>query len=199
MRVRDKIAGRLPVRLSAIVFALVLMISASIAQNEHCYEELPNFHQVNAHLYRGAQPRPNGGIRKLTALGVKSIINLREEDNGTRAEEAEARAAGLKYYSVPMEGMGRPSDEQINRALAIINAPDNWPIYVHCKRGADRTGTVIAIYRISHDNWTVEHAIQEARQYGLSRFEPGMKHYIEDYAKHTASQAVSPVTKTDRH
>jgi tyrosine-protein phosphatase SIW14 len=183
MLVQNKFACGLRTRLSAIVFMLVLAASASVSQTEPRYEELPNFHQVNEHLYRGAQPRTDGGLRKLSALRIKTVLNLRREGANTRAEEQEARASGLKYYSVPMDGTGKPTDEQIKHALAIINAEANWPVFVHCKRGADRTGTVVAIYRISHDNWTTHDAIKEARRYGMSRFELGMKHYIEDYEK----------------
>ena len=42
-------------------------------KNESSYGELPNFHQVNARLYRGAQPR-EGGLQKLTSLGVNTIM-----------------------------------------------------------------------------------------------------------------------------
>jgi protein tyrosine/serine phosphatase len=183
MLVQKKRACGTFTRLSAILFMLLLAQSASVSQTGPLYEELPNFHQVNEHLYRGAQPRANGGLRKLSALGIKTVLNLREAGEKTRTEEQEARASGLKYYSVPMDGMSKPTDEQIKNALAIINAEENWPIFVHCKRGADRTGTVMAIYRISHDNWTSHDAIAEAKRYGMSRFELGMKHYIEDYEK----------------
>jgi len=183
MLVQNKFACGLLTRLSAIVFMLALAASASVSQTEPRYEELPNFHQVNEHLYRGAQPRADGGIRKLSELGIKTVLNLRREGDNTRAEEQDARASGLKYYSIPMEGMSKPTDEQIKNALAIINTEANWPVFVHCKRGADRTGTVVAIYRISHDNWTAHDAITEAKRYGMSRFELGMKHYIEDYEK----------------
>ena len=48
-----------------------------------------------------------------------------------------------------MPGLSRPSHEQVSRVMAIINAKENGPVFIHCKRGADRTGTVVAIYRIS--------------------------------------------------
>ena len=169
-------------RLSAIAFALLLSAQVAFAQSEPRYQELPNFHKVNEHLYRGGQPRA-GGVQRLKELGVKTIINLRGEDELTRAEQKEAQAAGLKYFNRPMPDLSRPSDEQIARVMAIIDAAENQPVFVHCKRGSDRTGTVIAIYRISHENWTAERAISEAKQHGLSWIEFGMKDYISDYYK----------------
>ncbi|HEY0003749.1 MAG TPA: tyrosine-protein phosphatase [Pyrinomonadaceae bacterium] len=177
-------AGRHPFgRLLALsLFVALLALSSSSAQTGRRDAELPNFHQVNEHLYRGAQPR-RGGIQKLKALGIKTIINLREPDESTRGEEVEARAAGLRYFSIPMEGFERPTDQQIDRALALINAMENWPVFVHCAHGKDRTGTVIACYRISHDGWTSAMAKAEAKHYGMSWVQVKMKDYIHDYYK----------------
>ena len=170
--------------LAAAIIAVVAL--SSVAQTEVRYEELPNFHRVNSQLYRGGQPK-TGGISKLAALGIKTIVNLRQTDDDTRAEARAADAAGLHYFNIPMPGTSKPTDEQMNRALAVINAPENQPVFVHCKRGSDRTGTVIACYRILKDGWTAHDAKQEAAHYGMWRTELGMKHYIEDfYARQVA-------------
>lgn len=166
-----------------IVGALLLLITAASAPARLSTDEaLPNFHKVNENLYRGAQPR-TGGIKRLKELGVKTIINLRGADEGTRAEEAEARASGLNYFNVPLPGLSRPSDEQVEKVLNLINDSQNWPVFVHCNHGRDRTGTIIACYRISHDGWKLDEAMKEAKRYGLSRIQVGMKDYIKDYAR----------------
>jgi tyrosine-protein phosphatase SIW14 len=172
-----------PDRLRIIPVVVLLLIAAAGAPSREPEKEiLPNFHQVNEHLYRGAQPLA-GGMKELASRGIKTIINLRGEDEGTRVEEAEAEAAGLRYFSVPLPGFGRPSDEQVEKVLAFIDDAKNWPVFVHCHHGEDRTGTIIAVYRISHDGWTVERAKKEAKHYGMSRFQFAMKDYIEDYAR----------------
>src|SRR5215210_9151900 len=84
-----------------------------------------------------------------------------------------------RYKELP--GLTRPSDKQIARVVEIIDAPENGPVFIHCKRGSDRTGTIIAVYRISHDKWTANQAMSEARNLGLSWVEFGMKDYISDY------------------
>jgi protein tyrosine/serine phosphatase len=122
-------------------------------------------------------------MKELAALQIKTVINLRGEDEDTLEEEMEARAAGLRYFSVPLPGFSRPRDEQVERVLALINDPQNWPVFVHCRHGEDRTGTIIAIYRITRDGWTYEQAKREAKRYGLSRFQFKMKDYIKDYAR----------------
>jgi tyrosine-protein phosphatase SIW14 len=175
-------------RLSASVVALALLVSISAAQTEVRYKELPNFRKVQDHLYRGGQPAA-GGLKRLAELGIKTVVNLRGEDDLTRAEEAEAKALGLRYYGVPMPGLSRPTDAQVKQVMAIIDDQENWPVFIHCKRGSDRTGTVIACYRIAKEKWTGERAITEARQYGMSWMEFGMRDYISDYARQTLDKA----------
>ena len=170
-------------RLRLISVAVVLFVAtAHVPSRASKGEVLPNFHKVNEQLYRGAQPLANG-MQQLAALSIATVINLRGEDERTRDEEAEAKAAGLRYFSVPLPGFGRPSDEQVNRVLAIINESQNWPVFVHCHHGEDRTGTIIAVYRISHDGWSAKQARKEAKHYGMSRFQFKMKDYINDYAR----------------
>ena len=65
--------------------------------------------------------------------------------------------------------------------LGIINDPENQPVFIHCHHGKDRTGTVVACYRISHDGWTAERAKYEAQRYGPGWVEIGMNHYIDKY------------------
>ena len=176
-----------PVKLlNSMGLSITLMLAASVvlsqarAEPTVIFEELPNFHQVNPKLYRGAQPKKNG-IKRLAQLGVKTIVNLREEDGLALSEEAEARAAGLRYFNVPLKRAGRPTDQQVEQALAILNTAGNQPVFVHCRLGADRTGLIIAVYRITHDGWTSERAKAEANHFGMHPWEMGMKGYIHDY------------------
>ncbi len=184
-------------RLSFVIAALCLMAqlaTISSAQDAHGkdeprYEGLPNFHQVNTTLYRGGQPG-EGGIQKLVALGVTTIINLRDDDDRAQAEGREAQAARLRYFNVPFGRLGRPTDEQVEQVLSLINSPESGVVFVHCAKGQDRTGTVIAIYRISHDGWTSEQAKQEANRYGMRFWQHGMKDFISDYYRdHAARRA----------
>jgi tyrosine-protein phosphatase SIW14 len=161
---------------------LAVVASAAVAQEraETQYDELPNFHEVNARLFRGGQPKP-GGLKRLAALGVKTVINLRGDDKLMLEEEREAKSLGMKFFNLPLSLGGRPSREQIARALALIDAPENRPVFVHCHKGADRTGVVVAAYRITHDHWTGEEAQREADRYGMGWWQHGKKDFISDY------------------
>lgn len=176
---------------------LVLAVSASQALQEPSYKELPNFHRVSDQLYRGAQPL-RGGMNKLSELGIKTVINLRGPDDRISGEQKETESAGLRYFNIPMPGFSAPSDEQVARAMAIINNPDNQPVLIHCKRGSDRTGTITAIYRISHDGWTADRAIAEARRNGMSWAEFGMRTYISNYYQQQLRSRNQPAAAANR-
>src|SRR5262245_20289649 len=159
---------------------------------ERTLAELPNFHKVDDHLYRGGQPG-RGGIAKLKALGIRTVINLRYEQKLLEAEGDEARRAGLGYFSVPMYGLVRPTDEQMARVLQLIETEQNWPVFVHCRRGSDRTGAVVACYRVSHAKWTAERAIREAYAYGMLWLERAKRTFVRDfYAKVLAEAKTAP-------
>ena len=181
--------------LGAVVCLAVLLASTGWAQQEARYQELPNFHKVSDQLYRGAQPQA-GGVKKLAELGVKTIINLRGEDEISRDEQKEAEAAGLRYFSISMPGLSAPSDEQVARAMSIIDNSENQPVFIHCKRGSDRTGTIVAVYRISHHNWTGDRAMAEAKAHGMSWTEFGMKSYIANYYKQARVRQNQPDSAT---
>lgn len=179
-----KTKGRWPGLLTGMLLLLTLLAPAASTQglraDEPRYAELPNFRRVNERLYRGAQPR-KGGIGRLASLGVNTIINLRDDARRAASEERGARAAGLRYYNVPLKRLGRPTDSQIERLLSLIEAPENGVVFLHCEYGADRTGTVVAVYRISRDGWTGREAIREAKRYGMKFWQRGMRDYISDY------------------
>jgi protein tyrosine/serine phosphatase len=150
---------------------------------------IANFDQVNAHLWRGAQPDERG-LETLKTLGVATIINLRMADDVLpfekslarlpRRSPAEADRPGLLYINVPLPGFSAPTAADVARILALIETSPP-PVFIHCEHGADRTGTIIACYRIRHDHWTAEQALAEAKFYGLSNWEFGMKRFVRSY------------------
>jgi uncharacterized protein (TIGR01244 family) len=146
-----------------------------------------NFGQVGEHLYRGAQPPP-AAITNLSRLGVTLIIDLREPDKKSE-EGAAARAAGLSYTNMPLHGLGRPTGQQVKDILALIESSPG-PVFIHCKHGCDRTGTIVACYRIQHDGWSSGKALKEAVHYGMSPLERGMKEYVVEFGK-TSTPALS--------
>lgn len=141
---------------------------------------IKNFYQVDQKVYRGAQPTKEG-FDYLTKLGVKTVIDLREADRRSQQEEKLVTAAGMKYINVPMTGLTPPTDQEIGKILAILEDGTTGPVFVHCKRGADRTGAVIAAYRIDHDGWDNGRALKEAMDRGMSFFQLPRQSYIRNF------------------
>ena len=165
----------------ATAIALMLFSAPAFAQDASPPVDLPKFEQVNEKLFRGGQPQP-GALARLRELGIDTILNLRGNSARTRAEEAEARAVGLNYFNVSLPNWGRPQDERVQRILLIINAPQNGRVFVHCRDGVDRTGTIVALHRITREGWKTSDALAEAEQRGMRRIQIWMRDYAEDYA-----------------
>jgi tyrosine-protein phosphatase SIW14 len=169
-----------PALISVVVLALLCV--PTFTQEDLRHNELPNFHKVNDAVYRGGQPKI-GGLERLRQLGIKTVINLRDDDSRAKQEEVDAQKAGLQYFNFPFERWGRPDNKEVDQVLSVINNPANQPVFVHCHHGSDRTGVVIAIYRITHDGWTGQQAKDEAKRYGLKPWQRGMKDHIKNVYK----------------
>jgi uncharacterized protein (TIGR01244 family) len=141
---------------------------------------VPNFHQVDEHLYRGAQPTGEG-FQNLAKLGVRTVIDLREPGDRVAVEEKAVTAAGMHYIHMPLNGYHAPSSDEITELLTMLNK-ESGPIFIHCRRGADRTGTVVACYRIACQNWTNDKALAEAKEYGMSWTEISMQNFVRHFA-----------------
>ena len=135
--------------------------------------------RINENYYRGAFPQ--GHLDQLTALGIRSVINLRYLKRHHYKEEAEA--AGLKYFAVPIHPADPPPREQIDYFLDIVNDPANQPVYVHCTLGIDRTGLMSGIYRIEHDGWTNEKAVAEMEYFGHNELWIDLEDLLKIYPK----------------
>lgn len=116
---------------------------------------LPNFHKVSDTLYRGAQPDIEG-FRQLKALGIKTVVNLRS----FHSDRDEMNGLRFGYEHIWFKAW-HAEDKEIVRFLKIVTNTNNTPVFVHCQHGADRTGTMCAIYRIAVQGWTKDAAIQE--------------------------------------
>jgi protein tyrosine phosphatase (PTP) superfamily phosphohydrolase (DUF442 family) len=122
---------------------------------------VPNLYRVSEALYRGDQPSPLG-MENLKKLGVKTILNLRS----FHSDRDEIGATGLAYEHIYMKPW-HPEEEDVVRFLKLVSDPKRAPVLVHCQHGADRTGTMIAIYRIAVQGWSKTEAIREMTQGGF--------------------------------
>ena len=122
---------------------------------------VPNLHKVSDTLYRSAQPTAEG-MKNLKRMGIETIVNLRS----FHSDRDEIGNTGLGYEHVYMKAW-HPEQKEIVRFLRIISNPSRTPVLVHCQHGADRTGTLCAVYRIAVQGWTKEEALREMTEGGF--------------------------------
>jgi protein-tyrosine phosphatase len=154
---------------------------------------LDNLGVVDGRIYRGEQPKGED-FASLAAIGVKTIIDLRADARSK--SKAEAEAAGLKYINIPIKDSGTPNDEQASAFLQAVENPENGVVYVHCAGGRHRTGSMLAVYRMVHDNWTIDQAYDEMLAYDFytRNGHKGFKTYVYDfYQRRSTNPAAVPV------
>ncbi len=137
-------------------------------------EGVPNFHQVSDTLYRSAQPTAEG-MAGLYAMGIRTVVNLRSY----HSDRDEIGNMNLGYEHLTMKAW-HPEEEEIIRFLEIVMDPKKAPVLVHCQHGADRTGTMVAAYRVVIQGWTKEEAIREMIEggYGYHSVWKNLPHWI---------------------
>jgi len=115
----------------------------------------PNAYRVSPHLVRGAQPTRKG-LEQLAAQGITTVVNLRS----AHSDDELLDGLDLDYVEIPMHA-GSPKLDHARRFLAVVTDPNRLPVFVHCQHGANRTGAMVAAYRIVVQGWTNEAALEE--------------------------------------
>jgi protein tyrosine phosphatase (PTP) superfamily phosphohydrolase (DUF442 family) len=122
-----------------------------------------NAGEVTPMLWRGAQPT-HEGFQNLAKSGVAIVVDLRFEGD----RDAERRAVtrdGMEYAGIPWS-CHFPQDQITARFLQLVRDNPRKKIFVHCEHGIDRTGMMIAAYRMAEQGWSAEQARQEMIAYG---------------------------------
>lgn len=144
---------------------------------------ITRFLQVDDRFYRGGQPDA-AGLQALRDLGVKTIVTLRTGDSA-EAERKLVTALGMTFVQIPISqrpfGVTLPA-EAITKFFDIVDNPESGKVFLHCRRGADRTGTFVGLYRIARQGWDSGKAYDEARDIGMRWWYFPMKDRLKDFA-----------------
>src|SRR5579862_9884420 len=167
-------------RFLAFLLLFPSVLAAKPARANIAEGDIARFSSLSDGLFRGGQPTASG-FRFLKEKGIKTVINLRAEDN---RESKLVESLGMNYVQIPVDEV-RPWSQLPPSAIAkyfeLINNPANYPIFFHCKRGADRTGAFAAMYRMAIQGWNAQKAYTEARNIGMRWFYGGLKAQIYDF------------------
>jgi protein tyrosine phosphatase (PTP) superfamily phosphohydrolase (DUF442 family) len=165
----------------ACIFGLVFILCgcAYLGYIKDPFVDIPNFHQVDNTLYRGGQPN-EAGFKKLSSLGIKTVISLRGENETLAKEKQQTADFNMRFYNLPMSVYETPEDQLILKFLEIVLDSDSQPVFVHCQNGRDRTGAIVAMYRVVVWGFTIKNAYKEAKNLGFwpYRGEAQLKNFI---------------------
>ena len=149
-----------------------------------------NFAKVSDDYYRGGQPLAEH-FDELQALGIKTIVNLTNAEDGRPEEQALAEKYGMRYVHIPMNTRKPPTEQEIAAFFAAVD--EEGAVYVHCVGGRHRTGVMTAVYRMTRDGYTGEQAFKEMKQYkyGPDFLHPEFKKFVYTYQPKAAATAAS--------
>jgi protein tyrosine phosphatase (PTP) superfamily phosphohydrolase (DUF442 family) len=172
------------VRLFVLVIVALGFIDARSAGAQQVTKQsvtgVMNFARLETTVACGGATKPEA-VPELKKMGFASIINLRlPTESGANVEEeaAAAKAANIKFFSIPFNGQS-PDPAVADRFLTAITTPGNEPAYIHCAAG-NRAAAMWMIKRLAVDHWDTDRAFTEATALGLTS--PALKQFAIDYA-----------------
>jgi tyrosine-protein phosphatase SIW14 len=149
--------------------------------SEHIYGNLPglsNVGRVNQGVFRGALPEADG-YATLKRMGIRTVINLCT----TESEKEKVEKAGMRSLEVPMEMSTLGLKEKVDMVVALMADPANHPVFVHCREGRDRTGIVVAAFRMKVEKWPLADAEAEMHSFGFNDIWVHFKRFIRKYGQ----------------
>jgi protein tyrosine/serine phosphatase len=147
---------------TAVVATAILCTVAGAVVGTYKLVRWKNFAEVaEGRVYRSGQLSERQLESAVTKYGLRKVVCL-NPDVADR-ERALCERLGVEFYSFPMPADGRGGLEQFTAIYRLMN--EGSPLLVHCSAGVARTGVACALYRIHHDGWTTEKAMEELRTF----------------------------------
>jgi protein tyrosine/serine phosphatase len=136
-----------------------------------------NLYKVSDNLYRSAQPTADG-LRNVEAMGIKTILNLRclHWDRFFKSGETACQYEHIYFMA------WHPEVKDVVQFLRIVTDPRRTPVLVHCHRGSDRAGMMVAVYRIAVQGWSKEAAIREMTEggFGFNDYWSNLSRWVQE-------------------
>ncbi len=143
-----------------------------------------NFGEVTPMLYRGGQPKPVG-FEGLAKMGINIVVDVRL--SGKDKERKEVEKDGMQFVELPWHCLF-PKDEAFARFLKLLKDNPGKKVFVHCRYGDDRTGMMIAAYRMAVEGWTPAEARTEMEKFGFHHLIcPSLRPYEKKFPEHLRS------------
>jgi protein-tyrosine phosphatase len=70
----------------------------------------------------------------------------------------------------------------------LLRDDPNGKVFVHCRVGADRTGVMVALYRLTFSHWSMAQTLAEMRAFHYHHiWLPHLQRYVESFPATMAS------------
>jgi protein tyrosine/serine phosphatase len=156
-----------------------VQLPAAARSSEHLYglAGLENVGRVTPDIFRGSQPAKSG-YATLKKMGIRTVINLRT----SMSEKKNVEAAGMRSIEIPLSTFNNGDREKVDRVVALLSDPANRPVFVHCRQGRDRTGIVVAAYRMKVQGWTLAAAESEMNSFEFNDVWVNLRRFLHRYS-----------------
>jgi protein tyrosine/serine phosphatase len=167
-----------------------MALTASTPSVASVTADIPKFAQVAPNFYRGGMPSA-AALRELRDGGIKTVVSLAGEKKYLEAERTAVHELGMKFVHIPLKAWRKPSNNDIDAFLQVVARKEKEPVFVHCVHGRDRTGAMVAMYRIQHDSWSAERAYDEMKQHGFRTFFRPLVSAVNSFEKRNRAAVAS--------
>lgn len=141
---------------------------------------VPNFGEVTPTLYRGGLTH-TAGLKVLAKMGINVVVDTHANDVN---EEKTVKSLGMEYVAIPWH-CPWPRDRVFAKFLKVLQEDKGKKVFVHCRLGDDRTGMMVAAYRMADEGWTADEAMNEMKTFGFTRAHhlicPGLARYEKHF------------------
>ncbi len=170
-----------------IVFGLVLFVGFSlIIYRTSVFRISQNFAVVeDGRLFRSAQLKTNELEEIIKMHGIKTVISLRGWPGKTAYYDAEAETLArlnTQFLALDLDDKFYPPEKELKKLFTAFENGD-YPMLIHCRVGADRTGMVAALYQQVYMKKTVTESLQQLtfKYWHVPLFKPAMSAFVKKF------------------
>jgi len=186
------------ISLTLTAIALGLISNSLLAKSNG----IENLSKASEGVFRGARPLNLDEMKSLDYMGIKSILNLQgrdlegsfgkivvlqepgEKPEMISAEKSVTETLGMQFKNIPLNSFKEvddTEDKDIDAALEYMHESKNQPVYIHCEHGKDRTGLLVALYKVKYDGMDVDAAYSEWIELGHDKKAQILTHELDTY------------------
>lgn len=170
-----------------IIYSLAFLVFAGFAYRSSVVRLTKNFYEVDpGKFYRSAQLSPDELKEAIAKYGIKTVISLRGAPVNSYwypGEVETLKEANVKFLAFGWTSDYFPHNDDFQGFLKALKE-EQYPVLVHCRTGADRTGEASAIYAIEYMHMPKEEAIEKElsfKYWHVPLFHPAKKEFVRRY------------------